>query len=377
MQEECERDMIDSESQETGGSRERPITEAHWRTAEKLDTLAGGFPPGVNGEHVRLVAELFSEEDAALFALMPDEYLAAEELAKIAGVDEEATAALLTSMSKRGLIYRRYRQDLPVYRPVPFVVGIYEFQVGRLTESLLKRVREYFALGEFGKTFYAGQVPYLRSVPVNRQLVVNDEVLPIDDAVAIVRSKQRISVADCLCRKSRAMWGDVCSHSLETCMAFDAWADYYVENGMGRYIGQDEALEILRRDEEEGLIIEVSNSQDVEVMCACCSCHCASLIGLRHHPGPALRVFSNYKAEREEAICTNCLRCVPRCPSGARTELTRALVFDQERCIGCGLCVSVCASGASMLRRKDEAECYEPPQDLFAAYAEVQEGRGR
>jgi Na+-translocating ferredoxin:NAD+ oxidoreductase subunit B len=367
--------MSNADSSDPAGLDGPRVTQAHRLLAQRINQLGNGFPAAPGGEELRLVATLYTEEDAELFIAMPDAFATAEAIADAAGIGTSEAVGRLASMAERGLIFRRREQGQVEYRPVPLIIGSAEFQLGRLTIPYLKRMGEYMRVGEYPKTFFGGKIPLLRSVPVNRQLVVNDEVLPVDDAVAIVRSKQRISVSDCYCRKTKAMAGDVCTHPLETCLSFDAWADFYVENGMGRYIGLDEALEILRRDEEEGLVIEVANSQDVEMMCACCSCHCGPLAGLRYHPGPATQVYSNYKAEWDGELCVDCLQCVPRCPVGARTEAEGRLVFDRERCIGCGLCVSVCAGGASTLRRKEDAACYDPPQDLFAAYAELQKAR--
>ncbi len=115
------------------------------------------------------------------------------------------------------------------------------------------------------------------------------------------------------------MYGKTCSHPLETCIQFDSFADYYVENGMARYISTDEALSILKRNEQEGLVIHILNSQKVEAMCSCCSCCCGMLISLKLFPAPAREVKSNYVCSLDETLCTDCGVCVSRCPVGAFT----------------------------------------------------------
>ena len=41
--------------------------------------------------------------------------------------------------------------------------------------------------------------------------------------------------------------------------------------------------------------------------------------------------------------CNGCLLCVPACPEGAITGKKKKLhVLDQEKCIKCGVCKSVC-----------------------------------
>ncbi|MEN6359894.1 MAG: hypothetical protein ABFD59_07555 [Smithella sp.] len=45
-----------------------------------------------------------------------------------------------------------------------------------------------------------------------------------DDAAAIVKSKSRIAVAECFCRKAVSLYGKTCKHPLETCLQFEIFA---------------------------------------------------------------------------------------------------------------------------------------------------------
>ena len=135
-----------------------------------------------------------------------------------------------------------------------------------------------------------------------------------DDAAAIVKSKSRIAVAECFCRKAVSLYGKTCKHPLETCLQFETFADYYVENKMARYISADEALAILKQSEAEGLVLHILNSRKVEAMCCCCSC------------------------------------C-------------------------CGLCVTTCPTGALTLAKKPDDHLYTPPPTVYDTFARMSRER--
>lgn len=47
---------------------------------------------------------------------------------------------------------------------------------------------------------------------------------------------------------------------------------------------------------------------------------------------------------RDEVRCTHCGVCITVCPTGAFTlePRTRRVLFDQDKCVVCGLCVKAC-----------------------------------
>ena len=53
------------------------------------------------------------------------------------------------------------------------------------------------------------------------------------------------------------------------------------------------------------------------------------------------------------------------------------VLLDADRCIGCGLCVTTCPSGALMLKRKPETEQWKVPKDPIAAAISHGQARGK
>ena len=146
----------------------------------------------------------------------------------------------------------------------------------------------------------------------------------------------------------------------ETCMVMGMFADFYLENDMAREITKEEALKHMERAEANGTIVEVINSENVEVMCQCCKCCCGVFKALLMFGGESAGYASNYQVSFDKSKCNNCNLCAERCHTKACSVNKKGkLKVDPEKCIGCGLCVSTCPTGALQLNRKPA--CYFPP----------------
>jgi electron transport complex protein RnfB len=136
-------------------------------------------------------------------------------------------------------------------------------------------------------------------------------------------------------------------------MSFDDLAEYYIENGWGKRIEENEALRLLALSEELGRVAMPDNAQDVKFVCLCCSCCCGWLKNTKMLPNPAEFLRSNYIAVRDADSCTACLTCVERCPMEAVVETEDSVEIDLLRCIGCGVCLSTCPEEAITLVPKE------------------------
>jgi len=344
------------------------MNDIYERLRDRLEEMATGYPRTASGVEIKILEQLFTASDADLFLKLAGGPETARQVAARLGADAADMAVRLESMARRGLIFRTMQDEAFCYFPVPFIVGIYEFQLNHLTKPLLKDISQYYLTG-LGATFHGQKTPHLRSIPINTEIVADRPIFPYDDAAAIIRSKSRIAVAECFCRKAVGLYGKTCPHPPETCLQFEAFADYYVENGMARWITTDEALAILKQSEAEGLVIHILNSRKVEAMCCCCSCCCGMLISLKLFPAPALAVKSNYACAFDEASCNDCGICAGRCTVGAFRIKNDKIEFHADRCIGCGLCVTTCPTAALKLLKKPDGSLYTPPATVYDTYA--------
>ncbi len=146
---------------------------------------------------------------------------------------------------------------------------------------------------------------------------------------------------------------------------------------MGRYISVEEAKEILRKNEEAGLVMQPFNSKKAGGMCSCCGDCCGMLRSLKKQPVPSASVQSNYYAVVDEDDCTGCETCLDRCQMEAITIVDEKAKINLDRCIGCGLCVTTCPTDAAKLVKKSESEQYVPPESGAETYMRIAMERGK
>ena len=99
----------------------------------------------------------------------------------------------------------------------------------------------------------------------------------------------------------------------------------FSEQGYHRLVSKEEAYEILKRAEDNGLVHEINQTpgfEDATAICNCCGCSCF-----------ALRIEELFRTPR--AIRSNYIARV-----------------DKEKCVACGKCAEVCPAGAAKLGQK-------------------------
>lgn len=147
---------------------------------------------------------------------------------------------------------------------------------------------------------------------------------------------------------------------------------------MGRWISQEEALEIKDRCEEQGLVTQPDNSQNPIVMCHCCKDCCVMLRSIKKQPKPAEMIISNYFAAVDTTLCDGCGTCLNRCQMEAITiGPENVAVINPGRCIGCGLCVNTCPTSARSLRQKPEKQRHNNPLKPRDRMIQIAKERGK
>ena len=345
-------------------------TEVYYRLREQMDQYSTGFPASESGVELKILEKLYTEEDAEIYLDLSMLLEAPDAFATRTGRSPEEMVEKLEDMAKRGLLFRHTKNGTRRYSAIPFVVGSYEFQLGRMDKELAELTNAYME-----EAFLSGMgnnVTPLRTIPVGKSVDVVNRVAAYEDAKAIINAKDKIAVANCICRTQQELLDKGCDKPKEVCLLFGSHADYYVENKIARFIDQEEACAILDKCEAAGLVNQPANMVNPGGMCNCCGDCCGVLRALNLLPNPGELVHNRYWAVVDSEECTACETCLDRCQMNA-IEIGDAAVVDKARCIGCGLCVTTCPVDAIRLEEKPKALQVPPPasgQELMAITAE-------
>jgi electron transport complex protein RnfB len=346
------------------------MNEQYRLLAERLDALPNGFPPTPDGAELRLLAKIFTPEEAALAASLRLTLETPAEIAVRTGRDPATLPVQLKGMARRGLIKAGRAAGGLGYGLLPFVVGIYEMQGDTIDAELARLFEDYYRQA-FGAVL-AIQPQVHRVIPVQKTVRFDMEVRPYESAAEIVAACQSWGVVDCICRKQKALIGEPCGHPIDNCMTLSMRAGAFDGNATVRALTQEEALATLRRAAEAGLVHSVSNSQEgIWYICNCCTCSCGILRGLADLGMANVIARSAFVSQVDEALCAGCGLCVERCQFDALV-LDAVAEVDRARCVGCGVCVTACPEDALVLVRRPDEEVLPTPatgDDWLAARA--------
>ncbi|KPJ77270.1 MAG: 4Fe-4S ferredoxin [Deltaproteobacteria bacterium SG8_13] len=350
------------------------MTDIYQLLARHLDRLPAGLPATETGVELRILKRLFTAEEARIAMGLTMMLEPVSAIARRLGVEAKDLQPALDQMSRKGLIFRSTKQGQTLYMAAQFVVGIWEYHVNDLDEELIKDFNEYVP-HLIQRSWVERKTKQLRVIPVSASIRADMQVMPYEEAEEIIRRQSKIVVAPCICRREHRMAGAGCDKPMEVCLLFGSGAYFYEQNGLGRPVSSDEALTILDRAMEAGLVLQPGNAQKPSNICMCCGCCCQILKNLNNLEKPALAVDSNYYAEVNPAICNGCGVCETRCQMGA-IELREIARILPERCIGCGLCIPTCEEQAIRLTAKDADRQIVPPKNLVDTYLQLARERG-
>lgn len=249
-----------------------------------------------------------------------------EEIARRADKPVRYTQERLNELRQAGIVRCRFDDGVTTYYYPIWVPGIMEGilanreqcdanpVVGECFEEYTRR-----RAGILATNMGPGMGP-MRVMPVGTAIASESKVASYDEVSYLIEKAHTISVGACSCRRSRRLMGEGCGHLEEDmCMYLNDNARTFIENGLHRQITKEEAYEILKRAEDNGLVHEVNKTdgwEDVGAICNCCGCSCYALRFANYFRAPDM-VRSNFVARVEKEKCVACGQCVENCQTNA------------------------------------------------------------
>jgi electron transport complex protein RnfB len=349
-----------------------------------LDSQAVGFPATRSGSEIRILKHIFTPQEAEIATCLTYKFEPLEVVFDRVGdlvESPEKLAELLGRIEKKGGIEFKMKGGKRLYCNAPLVVGMYEFQLGKLTPEFVKDFDEYTSDKKFGIEFISTKLPQMRTIPIAESIQPNHNVSTFDEVTVLLqRAEAPFAIFECICRKKKTLAGKPCkvTDRKETCFAVGSMAQAVLRNGIGREITLDESISILGQNQKEGLVLQPSNAEKAEFICSCCGCCCGMLGMQKHLPRPLDFWASNYYAVVDADTCGGCGNCEKRCQVGAASvsEKKQQTSIDLNRCIGCGVCIPACPNGAISLQKKTiEVRPPQTREDLYDIIMSHKKGR--
>lgn len=271
------------------------------------------------------------------------------ELAESTGEALQAIQDRLETLFRIGFIVRR-REDEDYYYDLVSDLESSALPCNELFERIDQSEHEEFLdlwnrcfeeelMGSDGLT--GVDEPQLRVIPIERTIPMKwGEILPQESLSQIIGNAKKLAIHECSCR----LMGRNCDSPTDVCILLDDFAEHCIERGSAQEITVNQAMDVLIRCEELGLVHHLNNSEEggYQFICNCCSCCCIVLRGMIMLGKDFLALKSRFVSVSDDSLCMECDLCEARCQFGAiHIEKSKA-VIDPDRCFGCGLCVSAC-----------------------------------
>lgn len=250
----------------------------------------------------------------------------ASELAPLCGKSVEETEKLLWDLAVAGVCFVNTIDGVDTYWYDTWVPGIMEMMVNnKANVAKYPQIAEAFeAYGRVRGPKTVGAFPVgvglMRVIPIEQAIDGETRRASYEEVSKYLNDNDIFTVSDCSCRIARESMGEGCGHLKEDmCIQMGHAAEYYIRTGRGRQITREEAFEIIKRAEENGLMHQIPNldgSGETHAICNCCGCSCLSLRTASMFKNVDM-VRSNYVSHIDKDKCVACGECVEVCPVNA------------------------------------------------------------
>jgi len=348
---------------------------------ERLDKAPQGAPRSET--LYQILEHLFTEKEAEFVSKLPIKPFKAAKAADIWKISEEEAISILERLADKGILCDLLEREDKVFALAPPMAGFFEWSImkmgGHFNKKLLSELYYQYLNkeDEFGKRVFALNPPIDRTYVHEDTIQVKDKdiIMQYEKVTELIKKARAWATALCYCRHKMEHLGKACKHSMNVCMSFNEVALSLSKHGIAKTITKEEALDIVKKCRDEGLVQIGSNMQnEITWLCNCCGCCCEALVAykkLDYNP----RIETNWYAHNNIDKCTSCSMCIRKCPVNAISLIKESkdqqtqegmktfAKIDMDRCIGCGVCTRFCPPKCLSMERRKETNFV--PKDTF------------
>ena len=337
--------------------------------AQRLNRFPQGAPP--TELLFKILKVLFSEREAKLVSRLPIKPFTDKKAAAIWKLSLSDASVILNDLADRGILLDYEEEGNATYVLPPPMAGFFEFSMMRYRKDIDQKVLselfyQYLNVEEdFIKDLFLNGETQLGRVFVNEGVLTNENALHVLDferASEVIKTASQIGVGVCYCRHKMEHVGLNCGAPMDICMTFNAPAESLVRHKIARKVDAAEGLDLLNKAQDHNLVQFGENVQErVGFICNCCGCCCEALIAARKFGFLNPVHTTNFIPEIIEEKCNGCGKCVSLCPVEAMTLVTasdphkpgkKKAKLDDDQCLGCGVCLKGCDVDALKLKSR-------------------------
>jgi len=338
---------------------------------QRLNRFPQGAPP--TELLFKILKVLFSEREAELVSLLPLKPFTDKKAAAIWKLNLSDARVILNDLADRGILLDYEQDGNTTYILPPPMAGFFEFSMMRRRKDIDQKVLselfyQYMNVEEdFIKYLFLNGETQLGRAFVNEGVLTNENALHVLDyerASEVVKTASQIGIGVCYCRHKMEHIGKNCSAPMDICMTFNGPAESLIRHGIARKVDVAEGLDLLNKAQDYNLVQFGENVQEsVGFICNCCGCCCEALIAARKFGFLNPVHTTNFIPEIIEEKCNGCGKCVSLCPVEAMTLVTasdpqkqgkKKAKLDDDQCLGCGVCLKGCNVDALKLKSRGE-----------------------
>lgn len=170
-----------------------------------------------------------------------------------------------------------------------------------------------------------------------------DVILTLDEACEYIdKDDRQLFWTNCDCK---CLLGD-CGLPTKVCLSYASGDNSYSDRQVSEPVTKEQAKQIMRDADKAGLI----HTWNPRGFCNCCGDCCYLFRAQKERGSEHFWPKQNYIISFNEEKCIGCGLCEKRCHFNAPQKSANGnIIFNTDACVGCGICVNACPKQALAL----------------------------